>query len=64
MTNKQLIKLLQLFPENLEVVLRQTETEFPNVPVESVKLARIEWSEDPLGKVLAKERCIVITDEI
>jgi len=63
MTKEQLIKKLEPFPNNMEVVLEKTKTEFGIGEIETVEKRKIGFSEDPNSKPLCKDECIVLSDE-
>jgi len=64
MNVKQLKEILKNIPEHLEVVIQQENDEFPLSLAETAHIVRAGFSEDPGGKVLAKEDVFLITDEI
>lgn len=64
MTVKELRDELNRYPDNMHIVINKTETEFSHVPLEKVTPEKIGFSEEPNGKVLAKDKVLVLSDEI
>ncbi len=64
MNKKQLIEALAPFHDNMEVLIDITtfSGEFPFVPFSEVTCDVIGFSEEPGGKVLAKDKVIILSE--
>jgi len=64
MTVKQLRKILSGCPDNMEVVFRVEDKarEFDIAEIEDAKVRIVEYREDSGGKVMAKEKCLILTE--
>lgn len=63
MTKAQLLKLLEPYPDNMEVFIAQTETDFSYTLVNSVYKKKVDFKEDPGGETLASHDVIVIDEK-
>lgn len=64
MNVKELKAKLSKLPDHMEVVISQTDDQFPINTIESAKVKLCSFSEEPGGPVLAKDKCLVLSDEI
>jgi len=62
MTKAQLIKLLEPYPDHLDICFINSRSDFTYNSVESVSTKEIGYSEEPGGKILAKDDVIVLND--
>jgi len=60
MTVKELKALLNKFPDHMDVLIEQTNTEFQFSLLEKAEIRNVTFSD---GKLKAKDNCIVLTDE-
>ena len=63
MTVKQLKKELEKYPDNMEVVLAETKTEFAYGELNSVKKKKLGFREEPDSKDLASAMCVVLDED-
>lgn len=63
MTKKDLIKALEPFDENMEVFLDERVSEFDYGLLNTVRVQKINFKEDPSGKTLTSYNCIVLSEE-
>lgn len=64
MTKKQLIKAMEKFPDDMEVYFRKINEEFDFVPIEIADAKKVKFTDGQGGKVLAKYKVIVLSDDI
>lgn len=63
MTKKQLIEALAPFPDTMDVYVGERKTDFYYGIVNSVYTKKIPFTEEPVGKIIAKETVIVIDED-
>ena len=63
MTNVELRKKLEKFPDNMMVFLGERMSEFTYGLLNTVAEKEINFKEDPDGKTLATETCIILTED-
>jgi hypothetical protein len=68
MTVNQLIDRLKKLRDNsgagnMEVCIQELQSEFSFSEVQDVLIKKIDFKEDPCGKTLCSEDCVVLTDE-
>ncbi len=65
MTVQNLIKILQGYPPNMEVYIRELSSAFQYSPVESIEKKEIGFTEEPDDKrPLSKDTVLILSDEI
>lgn len=64
MTIKDLKQKIEKLPDHMDVFIKQANTEFGLSQVEGAQVIKAGFSEEPGGKVLAKDKVFVLTDEI
>lgn len=62
MTKKELIKALEPFEENMEVFLDERVSEFDYGLLNTVRVQKINFREEPDGEDLASYDCIVLSE--
>lgn len=62
MTVKQLKEALQKLPDNMDVYLAETTSEFAYSPAESCIVKRIPFQEEPGGKTEGDDTVCIISD--
>ncbi len=62
MNKKQFIEATANYPDTMELFLYNPDAEFKYQPLEFVSKKKIGFSEEPEGKILAKETVIVLSD--
>jgi hypothetical protein len=63
MTVRELKKRLAKYPDYMDVVIAERVTEFAYGSIDSVKKKKINYSEEPGGKSLAKDDVVVLSEE-
>jgi hypothetical protein len=63
MNIKQLKEKIKDLPDHMDVVIQRENTEFPMSLAETGKVVKASFSEEPNGKVLAKDKVFIISDE-
>lgn len=63
MTVKQLREELSKYPDNMDVFMAERKTEFTYGLVNSARMDRISFSEEPDSKPLATEEVVVLDEE-
>ncbi len=63
MTVAELKKKIEKLPDHMDVVIKKEETEYPLSPVESAEVKMCSFGEEPTGKAMAKDKCLVLSDE-
>lgn len=63
MTKKDLIKALEPFDENMEVFLDERVSEFDYGLLNTVRVQKINFREEPDGKDLASYDCIILSEQ-
>ncbi len=61
---KELKEKIKDLPDNMDVFIKQENTEFGFSNVEKAEVITAGFSEEPGGKVLAKDKVFILTDEI
>lgn len=64
MNIRELKALIAILPEEMDVCIRQEHTEFSVSNVEMAGVIKASYSEEPGGKVLARYKVFLLTDEI
>ena len=63
MTKAQLIEALAPYPDNMEVFLADRKTEFDYGALNSVSKKKVNFMEEPGGKILASTECVILDEE-
>lgn len=63
MTIKELKQKIEALPDNMEVFVAERKTEFTYGLVNSAEVKRINFMEEPDGKVLSKDDVLVLDEE-
>ena len=62
MNDKELIKELSQYPENMDIFMAERKTEFTYGLVNSISKKEINFMEEPEGEVLSRDN-VIVTDE-
>tara|TARA_R110000822_G_scaffold123489_2_gene257876 strand:+ start:1242 stop:1433 length:192 start_codon:yes stop_codon:yes gene_type:complete len=63
MTKKELIEKLKQYPDNMEVFMDERITDFTYGLLNSVTEKEINFMEEPGGKVLSRDKVIILSEE-
>ena len=63
MNVKQLKEAIKGLPDHLDVHLAETKTDFAYGLLNSVKVQEINFSEEPNGEVLSKNKVVILDEE-
>lgn len=64
MNIKQLKAAIANVPDHVDVCIKQTIDEYPISQVEKASVVKASYSEEPNGKVLAKDKVFLLTDDL
>ena len=63
MNVKQLKKAIQNLPDHMEVFVAERKTEFAYGLVNSARVKKLNFSEEPDGEVLAQDNVLILDEE-
>ena len=63
MTVKELIQQLKNYPDNMDVFIAERKTEFAYGLLNSAYAKEINFSEEPDGEVMSRDRVLVLDEE-
>ena len=58
----QLKEKLNDYPDNMEIAIRSTESEFSFAPINQLTEVDVDFKEDPHGKVLNTQKCLLLDE--
>lgn len=64
MTVKDLKKIIESLPDNMDVVIEKVNDEFNLSLLEKAEVKECTFSEDEHSEVSAKEDCLVLSDDL
>lgn len=62
MNVKELINELEKYPDNMDVFIDERATDFTYGLLNSVKVKKVNFKEDPNGQTLATNDCIILSE--